>query len=85
MLQVNATKEKLVFDGASRQISALSIERRAVPRSGTNLLKIAIDDALAFNDAFQTAYEAAGAGAQGNERWSTLFLCRRRDVFANLT
>jgi hypothetical protein len=33
-------------------------------------LKIAVEDALAFRDAFQDRYEAAVAGAKGNE---TLF------------
>jgi hypothetical protein len=35
------------------------LEQGLYQRSGTNLLKIAFDDALAFRDAFQDRYEAA--------------------------
>jgi hypothetical protein len=49
-------------------------------------LKIAVDDALAFRDAFQDRYEAAVAGAQGNETLVHLIsFADDVDVFAKLT
>jgi hypothetical protein len=48
--------------------------------------KIAVDDALAFRDAFQDRYEAAVAGAQGNETLVHLIsFADDVDVFAKLT
>ena len=68
------------------QIRNWLLERGLYQRSGTNLLKIAIDDALAFRDAFQDRYEAAVAGAQGNETLVHLIsFADDVDVFAKLT
>ena len=46
-----------------RQIRRWLLEQGLYQRSGTNLLKIAVDDVFAFRDAFQDRYEAAVAGA----------------------
>jgi hypothetical protein len=68
------------------QIRNWLLERGLYQRSGTNFLKIAIDDALAFRDAFQDRYEAAVAGAQGNETLVHLIsFADDVDVFAKLT
>src|ERR1700732_3278322 len=62
------------------------LEQGLYQRSGTNLLKIAVDDALAFRDAFQDRYEAAVAGAQGNETLVHLIsFADDVDVLAKLT
>src|ERR1700730_1765634 len=68
------------------QIRNWLLEQRQYQRSGTNLLKIAVDDAFAFRDAFQDRYEAAVAGAQGNEALLHLIsFADDVDVFAKLT
>ena len=68
------------------QIRNWLLEQGLYQRSGTNLLKIAVDDALAFRDAFQDRYEAAVAGAQGNETLVHLIsFADDVDVFAKLT
>ena len=68
------------------QIRNWLLEQGLYQRSGTNLLKIAVDDALAFRDAFQDRYEAAVAGAQGNETLVHLIsFADDVDVLAKLT
>ena len=62
------------------------MEQGLYQRSGTNLLKIAVDDALAFRDAFQDRYEAAVAWAQGNETLVHLIsFADDVDLFTKLT
>ena len=49
-------------------------------------MKIAVDDALALRDAFQDRYEAAVAGAKGNETLvHVISFADDVDVFAKLT
>jgi hypothetical protein len=68
------------------QIRNWLLEQGLYQRSWTNLLKIAVDDALAFRDAFQDRYEAAVAGAQGNEALVHLIsFADDVDIFAKLT
>src|ERR1700730_17175292 len=72
--------------GIEDQIRNWLLEQGLYQCSGTNLLKIAVDDALAFRDAFQDRYEAAVAGAQGNETLVHLIsFADDVDVFAKLT
>src|ERR1700732_5204749 len=80
------TQPKTGHDRIEDQIRNWLLEQGLYQRSGTNLLKIAVDDALAFRDAFQDRYEAAVAGAQGNETLVHLIsFADDVDVFAKLT